>query len=478
VGPDGSIYIADTMNFVVRVIDPDGIMHTFAGTGVRGFEGDGGPADEAQLDRPYGVDVDPETGVVYIADTHNQRVRRVTSTLPDDFDPDALDETPDVEIIPCTGEVGSICTYVGSGYTGYNGDGLDALQTTLYWPFDIEFFSNGRQVFMDWNNHKVREILPDNTIATIMGTDFIGDGPFDLSDLEEPGADPLTVNLNHPTDAIEMPNEDILVVAWHNHKLRVIDADTGRVLVLAGAGAMGAPAGEPGPGDGGPAVDARFNQPSHAVLDPDGNLFLVDQRNQRIRVFYNFVGQRSDATVQTIVGTGAVGFNGDGLAGLETEVSFPTGGNPEPTGGLALDADGMLYFSDSNNNRIRRVEFLSDDFTESIVTTIAGTGEAGYSGDGGPATEAQLEFPQDMEIGPDGALYFADANNHVVRRINLETGIIEAVAGTGVKGYSGDGGPAIDAQLNRPFGVAFDDSGDLYVSDTFNSRIRKVVMPR
>lgn len=469
VSPDGSIIVADTMNHTVRRIDVDGNVTTVAGTGERGFSGDGEAADEAMLDRPYGVTVGPD-GTVYVADTHNHRIRRVTTTLPDDFDPRDPGDA-EVEIIPCTGEVGSICTYAGTGQKGFNGDGNDRRETVFYWPFDIEFGANGRTILLDWNNHKVREVLPDDTIVTIMGTDFVGDGPRDLSDLTDEGADPLTVDLNHPTDLQFMPNGDVLLVAWHNHKLRVLDAETNRVRVILGAGAAFA-------GDGGPAVDALANQLRSGVLLPNGDFIFNDQRNQRIRVAYDLAEARKQAIVTTIVGTGEMGYNGDGRAGLETQVSYQTGGNPEPSGGVAYDVlTNTLFYSDSENQIIRRVDFLSDDYTESRVTTVAGTpGEAGYTGDGEPATAAMLHNPQDIEIGPDGHLYFADTNNNVVRRVNLETGIIETVAGTGNEGYAGDGGQAISAELNRPFGVAFDAEGDLYISDTFNSRIRKVEM--
>jgi sugar lactone lactonase YvrE len=209
------------------------------------------------------------------------------------------------------------------------------------------------------------------------------------------------------------------------------------------------------------------------VFDPQGNYFFIDQRNQRIRVIYRFAELRERAVIDTIVGTGQPGFNGDRL-GAETQVNFPTGPNPEPSGGVTLDASGNLYFADTLNHRIRRVQFCSSDFKCNIVTTIAGTGTPGYTGDGGPALRAQINYPQDLEFGPDGRLYFADTNNHVVRAIDLRTGTIVTVVGTGVRGFAGDGGPALQAQLNRPFGIAFDPNGDLYVSDTFNGRIRRV----
>ncbi len=479
VAPDGTIYVADTMNHVIRAIFADGTIDTVAGTGVRGFAGDGGAAKDAQLDRPYGLTVAPD-GSIYVADTHNHRIRRITTT-PVTVVPDIDDD--EVEIIPCTGVAGSICTYAGTGQKGLNGDGLDRLQSVMYWPIDIEFAPDGRQILLDWNNHQVREILDDGTLSTIMGSDFVGDGPQDLSDLTAEGAEPRSVDLNHPTDIQILPNGDIAIIAWHNHKIRVIDVTTGRVRVVAGAGAAFV--------DNVIAKDARFNQPRSAVLTPNGDLLMVDQRNQRVRVLYNFAVDRENAMVATIVGTDSnpatpnfePGHNGDG-PGLDTWLSFATGGNPEPSGGITFDPDynvggafGAAYLSDSNNQLIRRIVFNTADYTDSTVETIAGTpGEAGYEGDGGPATDAKLSNPQDLELGPDGNLYFADANNNVVRKIDLTSGIITTIAGTGERGYAGDGGAAVNAQLNRPFGIAFDADGDLYISDTFNSRVRKVEM--
>ncbi|GBD25818.1 Virginiamycin B lyase [bacterium HR30] len=462
VARDGSVYVADTMNSVIRRIRPDGVIETVAGTGEQGFAGDGGPATSARLDRPYGVEVAPN-GHVFIADTHNHRFR-VVGDVGEELAPPPT-PTPTPTIVPCSEEVGLICTYAGNGGAGFSPDGTHRLAATLYWPFDIAFLPNGRKVFLDWNNHLVREILPDDTIRTIVGTDFVGDGPDDLSDLTEEGADPFTVSLNHPTDVEMFPNGDILFHAWHNHKLRVVDRNTGRVRVLTGQEAAFA-------GDGGPVKVARLNQPPHGVFDAQGNYFFIDQRNQRIRVIYRFAEERENAVIDTVVGNGTAGFADGPLA--TALVNFPTGPNPEPSGGITVDRLGNLYFADTLNHRIRRVQFCSPDFKCGVVTTIAGTGVPGYSGDGGIATEAQLNFPQDLELGPDGNLYFADTNNNVVRMIDLSTGLIRTVVGTGTKGYAGDGGPALAAQLNRPFGIAFDERGDLYVSDTFNGRIRKI----
>lgn len=468
IAPDGTLYIADTMNHVIRKVNPERTqITTLVGTGERGFSGDGGPADAAQLDRPYGLCLSP-TGELYIADTYNNRIRKVSQDISDADLTDHGSGFAEVEVIPCTDEVGSICTYAGTGEKGFNGDGLDRRQTALYWPFDIEFTPTGRIYVIDWNNHKIRKINDDQTFEVVLGAD-IGDGPPDFSDLVAPGAPAIETNLNHATDMLEMPNGDLFVTVWHNHKYRMVDPVTGLVTVVSGR--------EPGhSGDGEPFKDARIDLPMHSILDSKGNLLTLVQKNWSIRIVRDFVNKRGDGIIDTIVGTGEYGFNGDGLAPRETQVAFPKGPNPEPNGGLVLDAQGFLYFADSDNHRIRRVEFFDDDYQTGVVTTICGTGEQGYGGDGGLAVDAKIDFPQDMELGPDGRLYFADTNNHRVRVIDLQTRIIETIAGTGNLGYSGDGGKAIEAELNRPFGIAFDQNGDLYVSDTFNGRIRKVKM--
>ncbi len=462
VAPDGTVYIADTFNNVVRKVAPDGTITTIAGIGAPGFSGDGGLGKDAKLNRPYGVAIGP-TGMVIIADSYNHRLRALTA---EPVDSGPIDEEPEIEIVACTNEVGSICTYAGTGFFGFNGDGKDRQRSHLYWPIDMEFTPSGKVYVLDWNNHRIRQVLPDQTFVTVVGTEFVGDGPPDQGDTRDPGAPGLTIDLNHPVDIQEFPDGRMLFMAWHNHKLRQYDPQTGLVRIL-----MGGPVGFAG--DGGPAKDARVNQPPHGVLDAQGNFFLIDQRNQRIRLIRDFASQRRDAMVETCAGSGTAGFNGDGAA-LTIQFNFPTGTNPEPSGGITIGADGKVYFSDTNNHRIRRLQFNGPNLTDGQITTIAGTGVAGNGGDGGPAVEARINYPQDLELGPDGKLYFADANNHRVRRIDLQSGAMEPVAGTGELGYSGDGGSALTAKLNRPFGIAFDPNGNLYISDTFNSRIRKV----
>jgi len=257
---------------------------------------------------------------------------------------------------------------------------------------------------------------------------------------------------------VPMADGSLTLVAWHNHKLRRYDPETGLVTVTCGG-----PAGFGG--DGGPARMAKLNQPSAMAVAEDGTLYLVDQRNQIIRSI------DPDGIVSTLAGTPMMaGFAGDDGPAEACKFNWPAGPNPVPGGGLALDGH-MLYVSDTLNHRIRAI-----DLESKVITTIAGTGEAGFSGDGADATEAELHFPRKLTIGPDGRLYVGDQLNHRIRAIDLESGMIETVAGNGDEGYSGDGGPAVEASLNQPAGVTFDDDGVMYVLDTYNSRIRRVVL--
>jgi sugar lactone lactonase YvrE len=360
----------------------------------------------------------------------------------------------------CSEAGGRTCTWAGVGHAGFNGDGRALRKSTLYWPVDVTFTSSGEAYVLDWNNHRVRHVAQDGTLETVIGTDFVGDGDPVQADLLPPGKPGTTVDLNHPTQLVELVDGDLMLVAWHNHKLRNYDPATGLVYVLCGRDAGF-------DGDGGPASDAvaRLNQPSGAAVAPDGTIYLVDQRNQRIRRL-----AADDAmTMSTVAGDGMAGFAGDGGPPLTARFNFPAGGNPPPAGTVTLDDAGRLYVSDTLNHRIRRLDFTAD-----TVETVAGDGNAGFAGDDGPATSASLNNPRDVAIGPDGRLYIADERNHRIRAVDLDTGLITTVMGTGEAGDGEDGLPPQETALNRPAGVAFDGDGRLYVADTLNNRIRRV----
>lgn len=359
----------------------------------------------------------------------------------------------------CIEESGVACVWAGqTGRLGFDGDGNHRLDSTFYWPVDLSFSPDGTPYILDWNNHAVRRVNPDQTLETVVGNGFVGDGPADMSDLTAPGAPGTEVALNHPTDIVFQDDRTMLLMSWHNHKLRSVDVATGMVTVLCGRGAGFA-------GDGGPATEALLNQPNALDIDTDGTLYIVDQRNFRVRR----IAPGDEHIIDTVVGIGTPGDSGDGAAPADAELRFEGGGNPEPSGAIAIGPDGALYIADSLNHRIRRA-----DLAANIIETVAGTGTAGSSGDGGPATSAQIDNPRDLEFGPDGRLYIADTENHRIRVVDIGTGIIETVAGTGTQGESGEGLPATEIQLSRPFGIEFDGDGNLYIADMFNSRILKV----
>jgi len=375
------------------------------------------------------------------------------------FSTASCDREPDLDAACRALKSGHACTWVGiKDEQGYNGDGQHRLETIINQPQDLLFMPDGTVWFTDFNNFLIRRIHPDGTIETMVGsTDpvFPGDGPFD--GIPPGGAEGDEWLLNHPTNLLLQPDGKVLVVAWHNHKLLSVDPDTGFVEVVCGGGAGFA-------GDGMPASKTTlFRQVNDATYDEAGNLYLLDQQNGRIRK----IG--ADGVINTIAGTGVIGTAGDGGPALMAEFSWARGSNPNPSGGL-LHHQGKLYISDTEADVIRVI-----DLATGMIDRFAGTGEGGDGGDGGPALEAKLNAPRDLEIGPDGDLYFADTDNGRVRAIDLETNEIRTVVGTGELGLDAEEGlPATETHLRRPFGVAFDPDGNLYVMDTLNSRIVKV----
>jgi sugar lactone lactonase YvrE len=206
-------------------------------------------------------------------------------------------------------------------------------------------------------------------------------------------------------------------------------------------------------GDGGAATAAKLNTPLCITVDSSGNIYIADTYNNRIRKV------NTSGIITTVAGNGTVGYSGDGGAATAAQLFYPAG--------ITIDISGNLYIADWRNNRIRKVN------TSGIISTVAGTGTAGYSGDGGAATAAQVNNPIGVTIDSTGNIYIADRDNRRIRKVNT-SGIISTVAGTGTAGYSGDGGAATAAQLNNPTGVSIDSTGNIYIADLINNRIRKV----
>jgi sugar lactone lactonase YvrE len=370
---------------------------------------------------------------------------------------------------PRCDDAGHACTWAGvAGERGYNGEGKLRSEAWFYFIEDLTFAPDGRAYIADWNNHRIRRVETDGRVMTVVGTDFEGDGAPNMEDrlpLGSPeGALGTTVAMNHPTDVEVMPDGMVLISAWHNNKLRLFDPATNIVTVLSGDN-YGFH------GDGGPAYDAEFNQPKTTQTAPDGTIYTIDQRNVRIRK----LAPDADRTITTIAGTGVLGNAGDGGQALDAQFGFETGITPRPSGALLLDGR-TLYVADSLNNRIRRI-----NLDTGIIDCIAGaSATAGYSGDGGQAIDAKLDFPMDLEKGPDGRIYVVDRMNDVVRAIDLTTGIIERVAGAGpcASGTecveAQEGLLATEIQLDEPYGIEFDAAGNLYIADTHNSRIVRV----
>jgi hypothetical protein len=372
------------------------------------------------------------------------------------------DAAPDPELGCRDLQPGHTCTWVGSrDEQGFNGDGLHRAETLINQPQDLLFLPDGTAWFTDFNNFLIRRVLKDGTVESMVGSIdplFPGDGPF--GGITPVGAEGHDWLLNHPTNLLLQPDGSILVVAWHNHKLLTVDPTSGFVKVMCGGGGGFA-------GDGKPAAPSTlFKQVNDATIDDAGNLYVIDQQNERIRMI-----AAADGIITTIAGDGTPGHSGDDGPALMAQFSWARGSNPNPSGGI-VHHKGKLYISDTEANVIRMM-----DLGAGTIHAFAGTGEKAYGGDDGPAISAKLSAPRDLEIGPDGDLYFADTDNARIRAIDLEAGVIRTVVGTGEQGVEDrDGMPATETVLRRPFGIAFDAEGDLYVMDTLNSRIVKVAL--
>ncbi len=433
---------------------------------VAGFGGDGGPATSAQLSFPTKAALTPG-GELLIADAANNRLRRVSAS-------------------------GAIATLAGSGQPGFAGDNGAAASAQLNSPRDIAVDGAGNIYVADASNNRIRRITPQGKISTIAGQGgygYFGDqGPA------------VQAMLALPRGLAVDAAGNVYVADTGNHRIRKITPD-GVISTIAGTNSAGAGA------DGISGVLSALNSPSSVAVDAAGNIYIADTGNNRVRRL------NAQGAIMTIAGAGASGFSGDGGDAVSALLNGPQGvavdgsgnvyiadtgnhrirkvspqgiittiagadpaaGDNGPAvsarlfepGGLALDPAGNLYISDTLNNRIRRIS------GSGVISTVAGAGAAGYSGDGGPALQARLNNPQGLALDPAGNLYIADTGNNVIRRVS-PSGQITTVAGTGELGNAGDFGPAVQAQLFNPNAVALDRAGNLYIADSANNRIRVV----
>lgn len=401
-------------------------------------------------------------------------------------EPEPFEYDPPGVMRDCEAGPGIICPWAGSGSNGFNGDEVHRLDAWFSYPTSVHFSPHGPPAIADWNNHKIRLVMDaeEDGFETVMGTSFLGDGDPDKLDMTVDGAPGTTVNLNHPTQqqyfGDQCPEDlrgKLLSASWHTHKLRTWDPDTGRVHVMAGKGA-----GWAGEEHEEPTDQTLFNQPRQILIDSACDIYVLDMRNERIRKI------DLDAwTTTTIAGNGTKGYGGDGGPALDASFNFPKNDNPEPGGYMVLNADEtLMYVADTESHVIRVI-----DLAEGTIDLLAGgPGQAGdVDGDG---LSARFDFPTGMAIDTaTNELFVADANNHKIRVIDLDTGVVSTFAGTGeascpVTGQivvprlcenqhlAGDGGPAVEATLYRPFGVDLDLDGHVVISDSYNNRFRIV----
>jgi hypothetical protein len=335
---------------------------------------------------------------------------------------------------------GHICTVAGTGQRAWSDDGLPARESHLFLPTDVAEAPDGLLWIVDYNNMRLRRIAEDGTLETLAGTGVHGYAFDGIDALESPIENPVSVEIAADGTGYLM----------EQHGARVFTLRDGWLEVYAGDADN--PGYEGWEGDGGPAREAMISQSVGMALADDGTLYIGDTRNNVIRVV------SPDGIMDTVTGTGEAAF----IDGAKDAACFF---QPHH---VAV-GDGVLYVADAGNHAVRVVDLASGG-----VSTLAGTGARGFSGDGVFVTAAQLDTPQGVAVGPDDEVYIADSENHVIR-IVYPDGIIETFAGTpGQFGLEGDGGPAGQALLQWPTNVTVASDGRLWIADTMNSVVREI----
>lgn len=581
VDPMGNLFIADNNNNRVCKVDTMGFMTRYGGTGSYAYSGDGGPAVNAGISYPRGLATD-SMGNLYIAVFYDNRIRKIDTN-------------------------GVISTLVGTGFSAYNGDNISATNASLFNPQGVALDSGGALFIADFQNNRVRMVASPGPILKLTNITTNNDGLYDVIVSNDSGSTTSSVarlevalppgivappqsqqillgtsatfavqpsgttpfsyqwqfngtaisnataaqytipavttndagsynvlvtspygsitsavatlivllppvisvqpvdesvvlgdsasfsvavtgpgpyryqwrlnGTNLPTDIITTfagqasagfsgdlgaatnaslrgPTglafdalSNLFFADTSNNRVRKVDTN-GVITTVAGKAARGFS------GDGGAATNASLSAPNGVALDPAGNLFIADTSNNRVRKV------RTDGTIITLAGKSSFGFSGDGGAATNAALNSPEG--------VAIDNFGNVLIADTANNRIREVR------TNGIIVTVAGRGSPSYSGDGGAATNANLNGPTGICIDAPGNWFIADMNNSRIRKVDTN-GVIATVAGKSGSGFSGDGGPATNASLNHPFGVAVDSRSNLFISDSGNNRMRQVI---
>jgi uncharacterized protein (TIGR03437 family) len=431
----GNLYIADLGNNRVRKVGPDGVITTVAGTGQAASAGDGGPALAAQLNAPRNLAVDGFGGL-YIAEFGGHRIRLVT--------PDGL-----------------IQTVAGTGVSGSFGEGVAATLAQLSYPAGLAVDFTGTLYIADSGNQRIRKVfaglmttVPLPTLSTPTGVSGDGSGGIYIADsgnlriLRRTAANVIfTVAggaLNSARDVAVDPLGNLFIA--DGHRVRLLSA-LGLATTFAGDGTFGFA------GDGGVAISAVLNGPAGVAIGPDGNLYIADERNHRVRKV------STAGVISTVAGTGIPAISVDGLPPTSTPLDAPAG--------LLLDSTGALWIGEYFGNRVHKLP------PGGMMQPVAGNGTAGFNGDFRSATTAELQAPDQTTLDAAGNLYIADSGNHRIRKVTPQ-GMISTYAGTGSAGFGGDGGQAASATLNLPRGVAADAAGNLFIADTNNNCIRKV----
>ncbi len=431
----GNVFISDSINLRVRRVDArTGIISTVAGTGEYGFSGDGGQGTAAALSRPLGLAVDA-FGNLFIADS------------------DVIEgETGNSVIRRLDAATGVISTVAGrANDAGFSGDNGQAIQARLNAPAGLAFDAAGNLYIGDTGNNRVRlieaggngRIDPTDTIRSVAGngqSGFSGDG----------GA-ATAARLNGPGTLAVDQSGNLYIADTGNNRIRRV-AGNGNISTFAGTGVAGFS------GDGGFATQAAFDNPIGVSVDAGGNVFIGDLLNDRVRRVDSMTGR-----ISSVAGSGDGGPLGDGGPAIYAGFGIAQG--------LGLDRHGNLLVADYLGSVIRRIQ---GNGLNASIQTVAGNGNLDYTGDGGLATNAALQTPSSIAIDADGNMYIADQGNNVIRRVDATDGRISTIAGNGVQGYSGDDGFATAASLSRPDRLLLDGTGNLVVNDSGNNRIRAI----